>query len=160
VRRNSGYGSRACANQENHRKKTASCCSRLLFHRRPENKHRYLVIWAMSSGNGLQRRPDERRLSGWAAAAPSASFELGGQQTKPKRALSAYNLFFQQERRNILEERPTRKEGKPRRSHGKIGFADLGRFALSCLLVAFGLVNGNIHGLVRRVPNPLPFLNR
>jgi hypothetical protein len=45
---------------------------------------------------------------------------------KPKRPLSAYNLFFRYQREQILQtvSQPTY---KPRRSHGKIGFADLAR---------------------------------
>eukprot|EP00547_Thalassionema_nitzschioides_P004390 CAMPEP_0194198968 /NCGR_PEP_ID=MMETSP0156-20130528/165_1 /TAXON_ID=33649 /ORGANISM="Thalassionema nitzschioides, Strain L26-B" /LENGTH=272 /DNA_ID=CAMNT_0038923801 /DNA_START=87 /DNA_END=905 /DNA_ORIENTATION=+ len=45
---------------------------------------------------------------------------------KPKRALSAYNLFFQSERVKILNE-TSQPRHKPRRSHGKIGFAALAR---------------------------------
>jgi hypothetical protein len=52
---------------------------------------------------------------------------LTSSDLKPKRPLSAYNIFFKKERQRILAETPTRPEGKPRRSHGKIGFADLAR---------------------------------
>ena len=47
---------------------------------------------------------------------------------KPKRPLSVYNFFFQHERAQILKKTPSKYEGeKPRRSHGKIGFATLAR---------------------------------
>jgi hypothetical protein len=49
------------------------------------------------------------------------------EQIRPKRPLTAYNRFFKQERRNILESLPVRIKGKPRHSHGKIGFAELTR---------------------------------
>jgi hypothetical protein len=53
--------------------------------------------------------------------------EMDERKRKPKRPLSSYNLFFQNERKEILRATPERAGVKPRRSHGKIGFADLAR---------------------------------
>eukprot|EP00977_Amphora_coffeiformis_P009308 scaffold2109_cov188-Amphora_coffeaeformis.AAC.9 len=51
----------------------------------------------------------------------------GKEKEGPKRPLSAYNFFFQFERARLVEALPVRAEGKPRRSHGKIGFAELAK---------------------------------
>jgi HMG-box domain len=50
---------------------------------------------------------------------------------KPKRPLSAYNIFFKFQRKRILAIMPVRDSGKPRRSHGKMGFADMARAVAS-----------------------------
>eukprot|EP00522_Entomoneis_paludosa_P011125 CAMPEP_0172442046 /NCGR_PEP_ID=MMETSP1065-20121228/2515_1 /TAXON_ID=265537 /ORGANISM="Amphiprora paludosa, Strain CCMP125" /LENGTH=261 /DNA_ID=CAMNT_0013191707 /DNA_START=44 /DNA_END=829 /DNA_ORIENTATION=- len=49
---------------------------------------------------------------------------------KPKKSLSAYNLFFKAERQRLLQTLPDRRtqgKRKPRNSHGKLGFADMAR---------------------------------
>lgn len=46
---------------------------------------------------------------------------------KPKRPLSAYNLFFQSQRQELLAQLPVRAQGKPKNSHGKCGFQELAR---------------------------------
>ena len=44
--------------------------------------------------------------------------------TKPRKNLSPYNYFFQQERQVLLAEMPARKSKKPRKSHGRCGFQE------------------------------------
>ncbi|KAL7562646.1 hypothetical protein ACA910_015387 [Epithemia clementina (nom. ined.)] len=60
-----------------------------------------------------------------AAEAAVSAMEL---LERPKRPLSAYNLFFQDERQKLLATRPVRPEGVPlRRGHGKMGFAEMAK---------------------------------
>ena len=69
---------------------------------------------------------------------PEAHHEEAQDQVKerPRKALSAYNLFFRDERQKILSEIPSPKGLSAKRkqiptgkriSHGKIGFAELAR---------------------------------
>lgn len=46
---------------------------------------------------------------------------------KPKRPLNSYNIFFRSERQRLLAKLPVRAKGKPRNSHGKIGFEEMAR---------------------------------
>lgn len=90
--------------------------------------------------------PPHLEATNRAAAAASAArpMSLNKLSTKPKRPLSAYNIFFKHEREKLVSDAPddetpvtleslkvdpTRKPNKRRhrKSHGKIGFADLAR---------------------------------
>jgi HMG-box domain len=53
--------------------------------------------------------------------------ELKVSASKPTKNLSAYNFYFKDQRRKMLEKLPIRPEGKPRRSHGKIGFSEMAK---------------------------------
>ncbi|KAL7567076.1 hypothetical protein ACA910_002800 [Epithemia clementina (nom. ined.)] len=46
---------------------------------------------------------------------------------RPKRPLCAYNIFFQEQRKILLANRPVRPEGAPRNGHGKIGFSEMAK---------------------------------
>ena len=75
---------------------------------------------------------DQAAAAPKAPAAVSAGSNREGDKTqnytpKPRRALSAYNYFFQHERNLILASLPNPEDYKRRRSHGKIGFAELAR---------------------------------
>jgi len=89
-------------------------------------------MWAPTRNDSEQpdRQEDGNNPSQVAAAAAVAKGQSAKEiesKPRPTRPLSAYNLFFQAERKNMLEELPVRARGKPRHSHGKIGFADLAR---------------------------------
>ena len=46
---------------------------------------------------------------------------------RPKRPRTAYNYFFHNERLKLLDSLPERKQGKPKKGHGKISFADMAK---------------------------------
>jgi len=73
---------------------------------------------SFSSNNSSAEEPSEEALM------------MMLEEKKPKRSLSAYNLFFKAERQNLLKSLPDRRQfgkRKPRNSHGKMGFAEMAR---------------------------------
>jgi HMG-box domain len=81
---------------------------------------------AMTSGflnaeNGLKTDPGARSMD------KSDPNEVKVSASKPTKNLSAYNFYFKDQRRKMLEKLPIRPEGKPRRSHGKIGFSEMAK---------------------------------
>ncbi len=81
----------------------------------PSKARRYKTVATMAIALPSERKP--RRTS---------KATLKEKSDKPKRPLSAYNLFFRYQREKILRT-TSQPLYKPRRSHGKIGFADLAR---------------------------------
>lgn len=79
----------------------------------------------------LSARPSQTPCSKRSGAKSPVSTSPSKADDKPRRPLTSYNIFFKEQRRMILSEMPTRPEGKPRRSHGKIGFAELARLIAS-----------------------------
>lgn len=76
------------------------------------------------SNNNKPSKPDPRPSPSPTAASSKAQKK---NPDRPKRPLSAYNLFFQHQRQVLLEELPVRAAGKPKNSHGKMGFQEMAK---------------------------------
>lgn len=74
-----------------------------------------------SAEHGLKKKPGVRSMD------RNKPTEVQVSASKPTKNLSAYNFYFKDQRRKMLEKLPIRPEGKPRRSHGKIGFSEMAK---------------------------------
>ena len=71
--------------------------------------------------------PNDRNEDRLTMLTPTSGAAGTHQLVKPKRPLSAYNMFFRDQRELLLESLPSRGGRKPKRSHGKINFNDLAK---------------------------------
>ena len=74
----------------------------------------------------LDQKPKAKSKAAGSKKKNGKQEEEDGLPPKPKKSLSAYNIFFKTQRQLLLETLPVRGV-KPRRSHGKIGFAEMAR---------------------------------
>ncbi|KAL7577409.1 hypothetical protein ACA910_004699 [Epithemia clementina (nom. ined.)] len=83
----------------------------------------------MTTSTTTTTKPKPQAPAGKAKANVKAASTMEDESLleRPKRPLSAYNLFFKDARVKLLEHRPVRPQGVPRRGHGKMGFAEMAR---------------------------------
>jgi HMG-box domain len=77
----------------------------------------------LNAEHGLKTEPGVRSID---VNCPN-EVKMSASKPKPTKNLSAYNFYFKDQRRKMLEKLPIRPEGKPRRSHGKIGFSEMAK---------------------------------
>lgn len=101
----------------------------LPFQSRFVNGHHSPSTWSsLSSTKELPKTKKSRNESPPKPKRAKKRASSSSDQGKPKRPLSAYNLFFQEQRKILLAKLPVRPQGAPRRSHGKLGFKEMARY--------------------------------
>ena len=88
-------------------------------------KPQYVICFEQKSA-GNQTIILESGINGFYPSNETPPVQSRSRAEKPKRPLTAYNIFFQNQRQKILDEIPL-PLNQPRRSHGKIGFTELAR---------------------------------
>ena len=76
---------------------------------------------------GTSKLMKNKKSQGGGGAGTGTGTPKKKEREGPRKALSAYNLFFQAERVVLLDSLPVRPQGKPRRSHGKLPFTEMAR---------------------------------
>lgn len=82
-----------------------------------EDSHRIFMNAVSASSHGWQKQPGLAESENGPTLPETVP-------DKPKRPLTAYNYFFQEERKRLLADLPSQK-GKGKRGHGKVGFSEL-----------------------------------
>lgn len=84
---------------------------------------------SLERGSDLEVSSTERNPTGKppAAAFAATTVDLECSMERPKRPLSAYNMFFRDQREILLKTLPAAQRKNNSRGHGKIGFQDLAK---------------------------------